>query len=238
MVQDAISGGVITAEESPADIVEKIARAIEGGFGRLFAKEVLKNGELEQAGSSSFEFSQDQKGRVKKVFPLIDCQEGMLTWLNEKKVGEAAAILPLRFSNCPMIRVQNGGLGLYVAADQQASSGEADPNPASSIMTSMLGLLNGGKILQRFEWNGDKWQEYGDEQPAGVTRRIVRRLDSAIIRTKWGGVDEYLYVHWPENKPDKPFVKGKQWIKEFNAALEAGERPNLGEVCTLFYWPL
>jgi hypothetical protein len=228
---------VITAEDSPEIIIEKIADVMEQyapGYMRhsLSAKEVLKNGELEQAGSSPFEFPQGQEDLVRKVFPLIDCQEGMLTWLNERKVGEAAAILPLRFECHPMIKVQNGALG-RVAADQRAPSGETGPEPGPCIEAAMQRLFKHKKILQLFEWNGDKWREYRKKTSAGVTPYY--KLASAIIRTNWEGVDEYLFVHWIRYYDTNPFVRGKRWIDAFNAAIKAGEKPSLGEVCALFY---
>jgi hypothetical protein len=228
IMQDAISGEVITAEESPESIIKKIAGIIDKHapdrtvWQDLSAKEkVVKNEELGTV--TRRPMRTEPEDRDGGVIPPINCQHEMLTCMNERKEGGTDTKLPLMFGEYPVIKVENGALGPYIAG----------PSPASAITTSMLGLFRDGKILQQFEWNVDRWRKRGntDCPKAG---EIVYRLASAIIHTNWDGADEYLSVHWPNNS-NNPFVRGRQWIKKFDAALEAGKRPNLGEVCALFY---
>jgi hypothetical protein len=237
MTQDAISSEVITAEESPADIVERIAKIMrQSGYcvvhDNLFAQEVFKNVELaaEEICPRRIVVQPGQEDQARNVIPLINCQDGMLAQLN--KIEEVDKNIdnkrPLMFGGSPMINVENVSLGRYADG--------TDSRLGAVIETAVWQLFKGKKIHKLFEWNGDGWQAYSDKQPVGVVRRTVYRLTSAIIRTKWNGADEYLFVHWPIGSIDRPFVKGKQWIDAFDAAIKAGEKPSLGEVCTLFYF--
>jgi hypothetical protein len=239
MTQDAISGEVITAKESPADIVEKIAKIVDQyapdycALRNLSAQVVLKGAELWPRGNGPRQICGYRK-QTKNIIPLIDCRNKMLAHMNERKEeGDIDNKRPLMFEYSPMIRVKNGRLGQYVAGDQNALQDEVG-HVAESAIEAMKKMFNKGRILQRFEWNGNGWQAYSDKQPVGVVRRTVYGLMSAIIRTKLGGAYEYLYVHWPYNKPN-PLVRGKRWIDAFDAAIKAGEKPSLGEVCELFY---
>jgi hypothetical protein len=131
------------------------------------------------------------------------------------------------FGRAPIIKVKNVDLGSYLA-DGTGS------RPESVIKTAMDSLYS-NKIPQRFEWARNEWRERGNPIRSAAGQRAYYRLMSAIIRTKWGKTDEYLFVHWPYNNLNV-FIRGRQWIDAFNAAIKAGEKPSLGEVCTLFYF--
>jgi regulator of replication initiation timing len=249
VMRDAMDSGMIDAENSPEDIVDVITSTIEqyapGShvWKNLFAKKlVVKDEKIGKLDEESTVLRVSRRGTVllvrdheryeaKNAPVTIDLQREMLTMINKVTKGEYIR-LPLEFGSSQMLQVRNGALGKYVASGQLASPDGTGSEAESGVVAAMQQLFNGKKILQQFEWNGDEWQERedSDRPEAGQT---AYRLASAIIHTKWDDDDEYLFVHWSKDKPNSPFVKGKQWIKAFNERKDTS--PDLGEVRTLFY---
>jgi hypothetical protein len=227
MVQGAINEGSITAEENPADIVEKIAKIMDQNdiWRHLSAQEVFKDRGLEgeKKVPRHIWLRKEQERQARYRIPQINCQNGIIDYMNTR--GEEEGVdneRPLMFGLCPMIRVTGCQLNL---SDRT--------RPESGVVSAIQKLFDDDKIPQRFEWNDDKWQKR-DDPARPESGKTAYRLMSAIIRTKWDGADEYLYVHWPYNKPNQ-LVRGKRWIDAFDAAIKAGEKPSLGEVCALLY---
>jgi hypothetical protein len=228
MVQIGIREGVITAEESPADIVEKIEDIIKQRSSRydawryLSAQEVFKNMKLDRS-PTKINPREGQENQIRYVIPRIKCQDGILARMNEREEGDKNIDneRPLMFGSSLMIKVEGCPLNLLDGT-----------GPESSVSSAMRGLLDGDVIPQLFEWNGRKWQKRNNPNYLRAIHEIYK-LDSAIVHTRWGDADEYLSVHWKRYDLGNQCVVGKQWIKAFNERKAAA--PSLCEVCTLFY---
>jgi hypothetical protein len=242
MMQDAIDGEVITAKERPESVVEKIMRIVEQYapdrhvLRNLFAQErVVKNERLARVkrAPKRIQIPKGEESQVTDVALSTDCQSGMLKLINEIKIGEADTRLPLMFGSYPMVLVKNGALGrcrnITDLTFTMTIIAEVE------IFAAMRNLFNRGHALHLFEWNGNGWSWHTNKPPVGVTKRTIYEFTSAIIRTRWDDVDEYLFVR--RMSYESIFAAGERWIGAFGNALKNGLSPDLGEVCALFYEP-
>jgi hypothetical protein len=183
-------------------------------------RELVKAGELDKA--ERFPMRSNPFDDECDVVLEVDTRWRMLPQMNVRETDNGLTSLPCMFGEYPMFDV----------VECRLSECRHGP-PATSISKAMQELFDCDKILQRFEWNGSEWQkQYATCHQTAVNCRAVYELASAIIRTKCGETDEYLFVHWPISGIDRPFVKGKRWVDAFNTS---GGRLDLGEVCAIFY---